>query len=759
MIGTFGSFTQARLGIYAAYSGLSVTGNNISNINTTGYTRQKLDQTSFYAGGSDRYASAADLRIGNGALCTGVSQLRDPYLDIRYRNEMASVGAMDTKLAGLEEIQRVLDEVGDGDDAFGILEAQMNDILTQLHQLQDQTGLAEYDIQVRSSAEILTKQFNSYANQLSEIYENNKTNLHQDIETINHTLNSIRDLNNSIRKADIHGTNALELKDERNMLIDKLSSYMKIDVNYTMEDIGGGTMIEKLTIRLDNANPDPNATQDGVETDCSVLVDGYYATQLSIPETITGWQAVRDSDGNLQKNADGTIQYEKKANIPNDNYTIQLGPLKDSKDRLQYSTKSETSFTTEYGGSPSASKTDPTTGVITITTYEATKATEPKKSGVWTDDPATHLYEKAGGPDGATTADPKEAVQLPVYKKTVYTQTPSREIQLADNDLYGALQSRREMLTEAGEFTSQGVVKHIDPNAATKRGIPYYQKALDLLANQFAATFNEANTPNTRKEIYETYKDAAGVERYKLRPGCDLASHQFTYQDPLYPDDPDKTLTISADLVDIEQFKTVNDINGNNIYTQIETLQQIHLSTENLGHGYVKDYDLGQAKGGVLFSSNGDTDNPSDITAANISISASWAKGPLIVNSWAENAGSTDSSNISHMIVLMSEKMNYDPTVINPEATSSSMFEGNFNEMWINTGSVLGNDIKSTGTLLDTYYATSVELDTSRDSASSVDLNDEAMNLMQYSKSYNAACRLMTTIDSVLDKLINGTAV
>jgi flagellar hook-associated protein 1 FlgK len=33
------------------------------------------------------------------------------------------------------------------------------------------------------------------------------------------------------------------------------------------------------------------------------------------------------------------------------------------------------------------------------------------------------------------------------------------------------------------------------------------------------------------------------------------------------------------------------------------------------------------------------------------------------------------------------------------------------------------------------------------------------MNLMQYQRSYQAACRLMTTLDEVLDKLINGTAV
>ena len=67
--------------------------------------------------------------------------------------------------------------------------------------------------------------------------------------------------------------------------------------------------------------------------------------------------------------------------------------------------------------------------------------------------------------------------------------------------------------------------------------------------------------------------------------------------------------------------------------------------------------------------------------------------------------------------------------------------------------------MKGTSTLLDNYYAAPVTLDTSRDSVSGVDLNDEAMNLMQYSKSYNAACRLMTTLDSLLDKLINGTGI
>ena len=46
MSSTFGSLTTVKLGIYAAQKGLDVTGNNITNINTNGYTRQRLDQVS-----------------------------------------------------------------------------------------------------------------------------------------------------------------------------------------------------------------------------------------------------------------------------------------------------------------------------------------------------------------------------------------------------------------------------------------------------------------------------------------------------------------------------------------------------------------------------------------------------------------------------------------------------------------------------------------------------------------------------------------
>lgn len=550
MMSTFGSFTMARLGIYAAQKGLSVTGNNIANINTVGYTRQTLDQISLRTNSSDRFQSRYDVQVGSGVLCVGVSQIRDPYLDIRYRSEMSSVGAMDAKLSGLNDLAAILDEVGDGEDQNGLIEAQLSDLLAALQNLNVNVGQDGYDTQVRSSAEALVTLFHSAANKLQEVYNNTASRLDQDIDTINEILRDIRDLNDSIRKSEIHGDSALEQRDERNRKIDELSQYMKIDVIYTMEDIGAGQQVEKLTIKLGGANPDGAVTSDS-----STLIDGSYATQLSID--------------------------------PDKNYNVTLFELRDSKDR-------------------------PLAG--------------------------------------------------------------SAPVELDDNDLYGSLQSTRELLTEAGEFATTTTIDDVDENAAVKRGIPYYQKSLDLLAWQIAEVFNKANTG---------------------------------------------TLSTGADA----------------------------------------------PNSGNLFSNSGDGDDDTGITAANISISKGWSSGTVqIVNSYVVPDGqtepsSTDGSNILHLIALMGAKMDYNPKDLVNNAPDGPMFHGTFQEMLSNIGSVLGNDTRSTTTMLNTYYAASVELDTSRTSVSGVDLNDEAVNMMQYQRSYSAACRLMTTLDEAIDKLINGTGV
>lgn len=540
-VSTFGSFTTARLGIYAAQKGLEVTGNNMTNINTTGYTRQRLDQMSFVSGGPDYYSVPMGTKVGNGVITTGVSQLRDPFLDIAYRNANTNVGQADTKLAWLEQVADVLDEVGKGSDDNGLLYKQMQDVIDAVNQMiTEGAGHQEYDALVRTAAQGLTDLFNTYAKGLEQKKEHLETSLKQDVETVNGLLKNIQELNDSIRKADVRGDSALELRDQRNLALDELSNYMKIDVSYEMEDVGSGTMVEKLVVSISDTN--------------IKLVDGKYVTQASVDMK--------------------------------DNYNIKLEELKD-----------------RFG-----------------------------------------------------------------------KDTPNKQNQQTLGEtLQGSLQASREMLNGKGEFSSEADIK-ADRGATTKRGIPYYQKSLDLLANKFATVMNEANQPD------------------------DLSN-------------PGTTL------------------------------------------------------GGVLFSNSSDDNKTDNITAANISISKGWSTGATQLQCSADSkAPASATDNLAHILAELTGKGHeFKPVDVQqnpaPADPDTPLFTGSFQDMFLNIQGVLGNDIKNTSVVLNSYATTLDEVYVDRDSISGVDLNEEATNMMQYQKAYSAACRLMTTLDQALDKLINGTGV
>ena len=904
-IGTFGSFTQARLAIYAAQSGLSVTGNNISNVNTKGYTRQRLDQSSLHIGGTDRYANPADIRTGQGVLCTGVSQLRDPYLDIRYRTASASVGALDVKLGGLEQIASILDEVGKGEQtegkSFGILGAQIMEIYDALGGLTDQTGHAEYNRQVRAAAENLTHYFNKYAGDLQEIYDNAVKSYEQDVKTVNGLLTSIRGYNEEIRRCDIHGDKALELRDQRNVLIDELSEYMKINVTYSMEEISPGLEVEKCTIALDDANPDSQ-----VLTDTSLLVDGIYATQLQIdqvpaareldpldkttwpyldakgqptmfagdaaqpgkvvanPNAVAGDDTTNyirvDADGKIVLKADGspettddenqalkdvrlnpdadltktnseenpwflgadgktpttdmeaarvyeanpdylpyldgknnpTADLEKAQMVNNPNFSITLDALRDKQGYLHYITEKQVAEIAHTGEA----------------NYADFEAKAHQKQPITTKDPDTgntiisNYYKSGYEADGTT----------PIYTKQDYIQILSTPVHLDDNDLYGALQSDRELLTEEGEFTDLSIIDgsnenalYCDEKAATKRGIPYYQRALDLLARQFAQAYNEANkgyyTDNNGNYISQVL-NADGTPKLHPVTGNPEGQPVTVEYDKVTDDTTNPPTTEKAtytlkkgdtkDSLDPAVWKAMEDRVAQGVadgalpagtaiktvedYLDLPMMQEVE-TTDAGGNPVTKLETVKDAKGnpvssgiyvgGNLFSNHGASDDDTNITASNISIAHSWSEGAVeMIRSFEcapeeSEPASGASDNYLHLQGLIFTKMDYIPSdqFSTRDGSSDVMFNGTFSEMWDNIGSVLANDQKVTKDSLTASYETRLEVDTNRDSVSAVDFNDEAMNLMMYAKSYNAACRLMTTIDSVLDKLVNNTGV
>ena len=708
-ITTFGAFNMARLGIYVSSRALDVTGNNIANINTVGYTRQQAVNASLYLGGSDRYMSRMDHRIGQGAIISSVKQLRDPYLDIRYRNETTKVQEAEQRLNYLDQISGILDEVALGTDGEGVLEAQFNDLISMMDELAGPDGAGKdlNDTLVRESAEALCKRFNQKAKDLAELQAKQEKFFYEDtLPEVNSILKQIQDLTASIRKSQIHGGDALELRDRRNTLIDQLSGYIKIEVTYDEENVGDGLMVERLNIR----QPETGAYlikgvyASSIEKDEMADPDGYPIPLKLTPLTNLKGEVLRNESyesiaGTIQADAhgaDGDFIKDKTgledflaANLDSfkDKFAAQ-GYLNGELRNYKYIVRLE-----EVSSHDSVNQNSMVSG------SDAVEFT------------GKDLL-KVDGLDGVdiefVTPDPAPE-DGKCYDWVIYRYSPPvYPVQIADDALSGSLQSDREMLTEQGEYAMTDDLEY-DPKAGIKRGIPYYRKALDTLAAKFAEVMNGANVVPD-EDLYYVRKGPDG-EPLKGTDGG------LVYYDPA----------------------TGNDVDAAN-RVMVEGFQDWY-------------------KGGTLFSNDSTGDDPSGISAANISVSQKWKLGQVrIVKSMDPLAGSTDNDNIKHMVVLLQQKHDFcsgtDRDNIDP------YFTGTFQEMLSNNISeTLGMDIRTTELMLQSYTQLQDDLYVKRESVGGVDLNDEAANMMQFQKSYQAACRLMTTVDEMLDKLINGTAV
>ena len=498
MRSTFASFTTAQLALRASQYGFDVTGQNVANINTSGYTRQVVDQISLNMQNAGRYADLPN--VGYGTLVTGISQVRDPYLDIRFRNEVAKVGEADVKLAGLQEIESVLDEV----TAKG-MQTQLSDLNTMLQKLSDNVGSKEYDNMVKSSADALTKYLNQCAKQLETIRSNQEYNFKEvEIPEINNILENITALNKSIKDGQINGNPGLELLDQRNVLIDKLASYVKIDVTYVPTKISDSLTIDELRIdlvgkdnninlinHLDRATFVADTSADGTITlnildkNNAPATDNKFMITEEESNTITSiLTTIATLNNDIESSALLTppVTDTEKINLR----TALLNQLKDMNSNIKVSSYEDTSTGTTVKRLRVYLKAD----------GESYNILDHDKAGSLTISDADILN------DGRIlTIKPAVGASTEITNELLGTDVFS---QLTNGSIKGSL----EFLNSSGEF---------DGSVNSFKGIGYYQKMLDVMANTLATTFNNLNNLTSINSTTTTW--ATGHELFGASDG------------------------------------------------------------------------------------------------------------------------------------------------------------------------------------------------------------------------------------------------
>lgn len=751
MISTFGSFSMAKLGIRSSQQGLQITGNNITNINTNGYTRQRINQISLYHGTADRYSVSTDVRMGIGSLVTSVSQIRDPFLDIRYRNEASNVGFYDEKLANLEELQAVLDEVSkDG------IHTNIEEIRTQLQNLANNPTSKEHDTLVRSACQKLVSLLNKYSADLKTQKENALQGFDQNVDGVNKILSQIRDLNIEIRKSQIHGDPALEMIDNRNLLIDQLSEMTKIKVSYSKEQVSAGIFVDKLTIEMDAPGQDP--------ANRPILVDGSFANKLEI----------------------SPLGQDGKPDATAEDYKISLGGLTNTKGEspllaeIKEQMENLNSLTNSMQG-------------VNKQLADVNKQMDAWKASLGANgnqfaeqDFGANRDKKLKELQDAVEAARKELQKKPGDKQLIQKLKDAQNKLDTFHDLDKQKQSLDRQKTELEKqfnnqfnalnekLTAQGLTAQKQQNADGTFNVTMTGGNPAVTPN----TLIDGNNPTTKPQQFSAEMTQTGEIEVKFNGNKFATKDKDAVDNAAHKNDKlaekDWYGVLKADLEYLNgkgEFGTpASKIRGIAYYQRsLDSLAQTLAKTMN---DINRPLELGPdgkpvigpdgkptRKEANLFESN--DPNNKNITASNISISKGWLDGSIkITTSVDPAAGSGDNSNVLNMIQGLNKNHDFvaldkNGNPIQDNGQDRKFFTGSFEGMFTNMNAILGADMSATNTLLNNYSIAANERAVARDNVSTVDLNEEGINLVQYQKSFAAACRVMTTLDEMLDSVLS----
>ncbi|MCB6926463.1 flagellar basal body protein [Enterocloster bolteae] len=242
---TFSGFSTAFSALQASQKRLDIVGQNLSNMNTQGYTRQQLETSSLnYSNPISRYMNGSQIAVGFGVSMDKVSQIRDPYLDAQYRAQINKSGYSDTLQSALDTLSKALDE-----SSIDGIRTAFDDVQSTLTNLQDKGNDSVYESELRSRMQSLTNLLNDAARQIeaaekAELSKLDGTGTSEQgaVDKVNDILRQIGNLNHQIKQNQVLGQQSLELLDERNSLLDELASYIPIEVTYFKDAEHDGKM-------------------------------------------------------------------------------------------------------------------------------------------------------------------------------------------------------------------------------------------------------------------------------------------------------------------------------------------------------------------------------------------------------------------------------------------------------------------------------------------------------------------------------------
>ncbi|MCR4956761.1 MAG: flagellar hook-associated protein FlgK [Lachnospiraceae bacterium] len=643
MSSTFFGLTIAGSGLSAYQTATNTTANNISNVKTKGYSRQEatLNATDALRVNA-KYGST-----GTGVEVTQIRLQRNEYYDMKYWSNAAKLGEQETRasyLAQMETYMKDEETTVNGNKTTVGFTSIFGDMFNALDTLKTDAASATSRNAFIGKAKSLAEYFNNVSTQLTDLQSEINALMESKVADINSIGQKLASLTKQINVIEQQGGYANELRDERNVLIDKLSVMVPVDVE---------------EIPVVNSNyPDmyTGATNYVVKINGQKLVDTYdYNKLICVPRENGNQVNMSDEDGlydvfwAVNASSDEPSSMKLEFNSPTMNGSLKaLYDLRDG--------NNANSFNGTIGDFDGDSKltinapsmddpkefTMPQSGTITLAnidyTYDGYKFIET------TDVSGNVSYSFEFNLTG-------EADRGPVVAADIYR-----------------LVNKEASIGESVDFM----------------GIPYYQKQLNEFVRSFSKAYNDISTQGV--DIYGNASSAFFVANDTENGG----EYNYSYS----------------------AYEEGTDSNG--------------YATKTYSSDYYYSY----------------------LTAANFSISEAAMKDPNTIATCTEEAWTNGIDSYDLVEKLLNLK---DGVTLFQGGVAGDFLQSLLSDISVDT--------QKAEIFTKNYQNLQDAIINQRMSVSSVDSDEEALNLVKFQNAYNLSSKLVQTLQQMYDRLILETGV
>lgn len=226
MRSTFMALEIAKKAVLAQQGALDVTGHNVANANTKGYSRQVANLVTTQPYFAPQIYQPPVGQIGTGVVLKEVARVRDEFIDLQYRNEAKTLGYWDSLNTALSKIEAISNEPSE-EGIRGVLD-KFWEAWQSLSESPESQAVRALVLQ---RGEVVADTFRHMYQQLVELRDDLNAGIKARVEEINSLAQQVANLNVEIQAVVVAGQSPNDLYDKRDVLLDRLSQLAGVEIH------------------------------------------------------------------------------------------------------------------------------------------------------------------------------------------------------------------------------------------------------------------------------------------------------------------------------------------------------------------------------------------------------------------------------------------------------------------------------------------------------------------------------------------------